>query len=67
MSLIFAGAERIKGIANYAVPMPSLIRLLVVLCLIGAAVYGGMIALVMLVEPTPREMTIRIPNERLQP
>ena len=67
MSLIFAGAERIKGIANCAVPMPSLIRLLVVLCLIGAAVYGGMIALVMLVEPTPREMTIRIPNERLQP
>ena len=47
--------------------MPSLIRLLIVLCLIGAAVYGGMIALVMLVEPTPREMTIRIPNERLQP
>ena len=57
MSLIFAGAERIKGIANYAVPMPSLIRLLVVLCLIGAAVYGGMIGRGMLVVPTPGEMT----------
>ena len=47
--------------------MPSLIRLLVVLGLIAAAVYGGMLALVMLVEPNPREMTVRIPSERLQP
>ena len=47
--------------------MPSLIRLLVFLGLIAAAIYGGMIALVMLVEPTPREMTVRVPNERLEP
>ena len=47
--------------------MPSLIRLLVVLALIAGAVYGGMLALVMLVEPNPREMSVRIPNERLQP
>jgi hypothetical protein len=47
--------------------MPSLIRLLVVLGLIAGAVYGGMVALVMLVEPNPREMTIRIPSERLEP
>lgn len=67
MSLIFAGADRIKRIAHGAAQMPSLIRLLVVLCVIGAAVYGGMIALVMLVEPTPREMSVRVPSERLQP
>jgi hypothetical protein len=47
--------------------MPSLIRLIVVLALIAGAVYGGMFALVMLVEPSPREMTIRVPPERLQP
>ncbi len=47
--------------------MPSLIRLLVVLALIAGAVYGGMLALVMLVEPNPREMTVRVPPERLQP
>jgi hypothetical protein len=47
--------------------MPTLIRLVVVLGLIAAAVYGGMLALVMLVEPNPREMTIRVPPERLQP
>jgi len=47
--------------------MPSLIRLLVVLGLIGAVIYGGMVALVMLVEPKQREMSVRIPSERLQP
>ena len=47
--------------------MPSLIRLIVVLGLIAAAVYGSMIALVVLVEPNPREMTVRVPNERIQP
>ncbi len=47
--------------------MPSLIRLLVVLGLIGAVVYGGMIALVIMVEPKQREMTVRVPADRLQP
>ncbi len=47
--------------------MPSLIRFLVVIGLIAAAVYGGMVALVMFVEPNPREMSVRIPAERLQP
>jgi len=47
--------------------MPSLIRLLVVLGLIAAVIYGGMIALVIMVEPKQREMSIRIPNDRLQP
>ena len=47
--------------------MPSLIRLLVIIGLIAAAIYGGMIALVMFVEPNPREMSVRIQNERLQP
>lgn len=47
--------------------MPSLIKLLVVLALFGAIVYGGMIALVVLVQPEQREMSVRIPSERLQP
>ena len=47
--------------------MPSLIRLLVVLGLIVAVIYGGMLALVILVEPNPREMSVRVPPERLQP
>ncbi len=47
--------------------MPSLIRLIVVLGLIAGAIYGGMIALVVLVEPNPREMSVRIPNDVLEP
>jgi hypothetical protein len=45
--------------------MPSLFRLLFVLLLIGGAIYGGMLALVTYVEPEQREMTIRIPADRL--
>jgi hypothetical protein len=47
--------------------MPSLIRLLVVLGLIVAVVYGAMVALVISVEPRQREMSVRIPADRLQP
>lgn len=47
--------------------MPSLIRLLVVLGIMAGIAYGAMVALVMVVEPDPREMTIRIPNDRLEP
>jgi hypothetical protein len=47
--------------------MPSLIRLLVVLGIMAAIVYGGMIALVVSVEPNPREMTVRIHADRLRP
>jgi hypothetical protein len=46
--------------------MPSLIRLIVVVGLLAGLVYGGMVALVMLVEPQPREMSVRIPGDRLQ-
>ena len=47
--------------------MPTLLKLLVVLALIGSVIYGGMLALIIMVEPDQREMTIRVPNERLQP
>ena len=47
--------------------MPSLIRLIVVLGVLAAIIYGGMVALVVLVEPNPREMTVRVPSDRLQP
>jgi hypothetical protein len=47
--------------------MPSLFRFLLVIGLIAAAVYGSMVALVVFVHPTPHEMSVRIPSERLQP
>ena len=45
--------------------MPSLFRLLFILLLIGGAIYGSMWALVAYVEPEQREMTIRVPPDRL--
>lgn len=46
--------------------MPSLIRLLVVIGVLVGLAYGSMAALVILVHPKQREMTVRIPSDRLQ-
>ena len=47
--------------------MPSLIRFIVILALIGGAGYAGMVALTIFVEPTPREMSVRIPSDKMNP
>ncbi len=46
-------------------PMPSLIRFLVVCALIAGCIFGAMVALANLVEPNQREMTVRIPADKL--
>jgi hypothetical protein len=45
--------------------MPSLIRLLFVLGLLGGLAYGGIVLLAMFVEPKPREIIVTIPQDRL--
>lgn len=45
--------------------MPTLIRLIITLLFLGGLVYAGMFALVAFVEPTPKEVTIRIPQRDL--
>ncbi|HSM39161.1 MAG TPA: histidine kinase [Afifellaceae bacterium] len=47
--------------------MPSLFRFLVLIGVLAGIGYGAMLALAILVEPTPREMTVRIPSERMNP
>jgi hypothetical protein len=47
--------------------MPSLIRLLMVVGLLGGAAYGAMFALANFVQPKQREMTITIPQQKLKP
>ena len=47
--------------------MPTLFRFLSVLAAIAGIVYGSMVALVMLVDPRERDVTVRIPSERLNP
>lgn len=44
--------------------MPSLIRFLTVVGIIGGLIYGGIYALANLVEPKPREMTVTVPPDR---
>jgi len=38
--------------------MPSLLRLLTVVALLGAIVYGGLYALAHYVQPKPREISV---------
>lgn len=45
--------------------MPSLIRFIVFCAVLAGIVYGGMFALATFVEPNPRELTVRIPNDKL--
>lgn len=45
--------------------MPSLIRFLVLIGILGGLVFAGMIALVAFVEPQPREMSQSILPARL--
>ncbi|MEL7429583.1 MAG: histidine kinase [Pseudomonadota bacterium] len=47
--------------------MPSLFRFLIVLAVLAGLVYGGLVALTILVEPDQREMTVKIPAKRLNP
>ena len=47
--------------------MPTLFRFLFVCAVIVGSVDGTMVALVTFVEPTTREVTIRIPSERVNP
>lgn len=47
--------------------MPTLIRLLVLLLVLAGIAYGAMFALVTLVDPGEKEVSIRIPARNLVP
>lgn len=47
--------------------VPSLIRFLVTIAILAGLIWGGMVALATLVEPNQREMTVRIPANKLNP
>ena len=44
--------------------MPSLIRFLTVLAILGGLGYGAMFALVTLVDLKPREITVTVPPDK---
>jgi hypothetical protein len=45
--------------------MPSLIRLLFALGMLSALAYGGIVSLATFVQPQQREMSVTIPQDRL--
>lgn len=47
--------------------MPTLFRFLFLCATIAGMIYASMWALVIFVEPTPRDVTVKIPAERLNP
>lgn len=46
--------------------MPSLFRLLFTLAVLGGIAYGIMYALVVYVQPNEREVSVRVPKDRLK-
>jgi hypothetical protein len=46
------------------VTMPSLIRLLTIVAILCAVVYGGLYSLAHFVQPSPRQMSIYIPPNK---
>lgn len=53
------------GIIDQGILVPTLIRFLVIVLVLGGLAFGAMYALATLVEPQPRDMTTTIPNNRL--
>ena len=47
--------------------MPTLFRFLATIAILAGLVFAGMFALATFVQPTPREMSVTIPNTKLQP
>ncbi|TPW27322.1 histidine kinase [Pararhizobium mangrovi] len=45
--------------------MPSLIRFVVFCAVVAALAYGAMFALVLYVQPKPREITVHVPTPTL--
>jgi hypothetical protein len=44
--------------------MPSLLRFLTVIAIIGAVIYGGLYSLAHFVQPKPREISVSIPPDK---
>ena len=47
--------------------MPTLFRFLAVVAILAGLAFAVMFALATFVEPTPREISVTIPNTKLQP
>jgi hypothetical protein len=60
-------AARPRSLAERPVPLPTLFRFLATIAILAGLVFAGMFALATFVQPTQREMSVTIPNTKLQP
>ncbi|SEL87635.1 hypothetical protein [Xaviernesmea oryzae] len=47
--------------------MPTLFRFLIIMATLAGMIYAGMVALAVFVQPVERDVTIRLPAERVNP
>ena len=62
--IVLATVHRHQWDARERLTMPSLLRLLTVIAVLGAAIYGGIYALSHFVQPKSREITVSIPPDK---
>jgi hypothetical protein len=62
--IVLAPVRRHQGDERERHAMPSLLRFLSVIAILGALVYGGIFALAHFVEPKPREITVSVPPDK---
>lgn len=62
---MFGGAGSVGHKGGRRLRVPSLIRFLIVIGVLGGLIWAGMFALVTFVEPEQREMSAPIPANRL--
>jgi len=62
--IVLGPVHRHQWDARKRLTMPSLLRLLTVIAVLGAAIYGGLYALSHFVQPKSREITVSIPPDK---
>jgi hypothetical protein len=62
--IVLGPARRHQWDEREPLTMPSLLRLLTVVAILGAAAYGGLYALSHFVQPKSREISVSIPPDK---
>jgi hypothetical protein len=62
--IVLGPARRHQWDEHEPLTMPSLLRLLTVIAILGAAAYCGLYALSHFVQPKPREISVSIPPDK---
>jgi hypothetical protein len=62
--IVLGPVHRHQWDARELLTMPSLFRLLAVIAVLGAAIYGGLYVLSHFVQPKPREISVSIPPDK---